>query len=140
MKSHTCNVFMETTIPIAFIHLPERMQKSITKISLFFKKFCSGNCQTLVQLGLRKIFRLLLLRWRRSFRMVFLCDKASYIQLIQDSHLEGPVQTRQMYLFERQCFVLYKLDYFFFSYKNLTYIVKFGCSKQIIKQTEQIKG
>ncbi|WMV50046.1 hypothetical protein MTR67_043431 [Solanum verrucosum] len=37
MKSH---VFMETLIPIAFSHLPERIWKPITEISLSFKDLC----------------------------------------------------------------------------------------------------
>ncbi|KAL3370947.1 hypothetical protein AABB24_007792 [Solanum stoloniferum] len=37
MKSHDCHVFMETLIPIAFSHLPERIWKPITEISLFLK-------------------------------------------------------------------------------------------------------
>ncbi|KAK6773589.1 hypothetical protein RDI58_028827 [Solanum bulbocastanum] len=43
MKSHDCHVFMETLIPIAFSHLPERIGKPIIEISLFFKDLCSGK-------------------------------------------------------------------------------------------------
>lgn len=43
MKSHDCHIFMESLMPIAFNALPDRIWKSITEISLFFKELCSST-------------------------------------------------------------------------------------------------
>ena len=73
MKSHDCHVFMETLIPIAFSHLPERIWKSITKLSHFFKDLCSGKfLESSLDPMEENIFVITLLSWRRYFHVVSL--------------------------------------------------------------------
>ncbi|WMV07923.1 hypothetical protein MTR67_001308 [Solanum verrucosum] len=103
MKSHDCHVFMETLIPIAFSHLPERIWKPITEISLFFKDLCSGK---LLESSLDRMKENILVTTTK-LEKIFPCDffyvmEHLPIHLVQEARLEGPVQTRWMYPFERR--------------------------------------
>ncbi|WMV34144.1 hypothetical protein MTR67_027529 [Solanum verrucosum] len=99
MKSH---VFMETLIPIAFSHLPERIWKPITEISLFFKDLCSGK---LLESSLDRMEENIFVTTTK-LEKIFPCDffdvmEHLSIHLVQEARLGGPVQTRWMYPFER---------------------------------------
>ncbi|WMV55162.1 hypothetical protein MTR67_048547 [Solanum verrucosum] len=95
MKSHDCHVLMETLIPIAFSHLPERIWKPITEISLFFKDLCSGK---LLESSLDRIKENILVTTTK-LEKIFPCgffDVMEHlpIHLVQEARLGGPVQTR----------------------------------------------
>ena len=101
MKSHDCHVFMETLIPIAFSHLPERMWKPITEISLFLKDLCSGK---LLESSLDRMEENILVT-TTMLEKIFPCgffDVMEHlpIHLVQEACLGGSVQTRWMYPFE----------------------------------------
>ncbi|WMV25193.1 hypothetical protein MTR67_018578 [Solanum verrucosum] len=103
MKSHDCHVFMETLIPIAFSHLPGRIWKSITEISLFFKDLCSGK---LLESSLDRMEENILVTTTK-LEKIFPCgffDVMEHlpIHLVQEARLGGPVQTRWMYPFKRR--------------------------------------
>ncbi|WMV15129.1 hypothetical protein MTR67_008514 [Solanum verrucosum] len=103
MKSHDCHVFMETLIPIAFSHLPERIWKPITEISLFFKDLCSGK---LLESSLDRMEENILVTTTK-LEKIFPCGFFDVMEhlpshLVQEAHLGGPVQTRWMYPFERR--------------------------------------
>ena len=47
MKSHTCHMFMQTLITLAYQDiLPKRIWDALTKISHFFRDTCSNKLQT----------------------------------------------------------------------------------------------
>ncbi|KAK6803275.1 hypothetical protein RDI58_001059 [Solanum bulbocastanum] len=97
MKSHDCHVFMETLIPFAFSHLPERIWKPITEISLFFKDLCSGK---LLESSLDKMEENILVTTTK-LEKIFPCGFFDVIEhlpihLVQEARLGGPVQTRWM--------------------------------------------
>ncbi|WMV45238.1 hypothetical protein MTR67_038623 [Solanum verrucosum] len=97
MKSHDCHVFMETLIPIAFSHLPKRIWKPITEISLFFKDLCSGK---LLESSLDRMEENILVTTTK-LEKIFPCgffDVMEHlpIHLVQEARLGGPVQTRWM--------------------------------------------
>jgi len=52
MKSHDCDVFMESLFLIAFSAFPIQVLNPLTKISQFFKDLCSA---TLKEESLRKM-------------------------------------------------------------------------------------
>ena len=114
MKSHDCHVFMETLIPIAFSHLPERIWKPITEISLFFKDLCSGK---LLESSLDRLEENILVTTTK-LEKIFPCgffDVMEHlpIHLVQEARLGGPVQTRWMYPFERYPFEIFTKLYIF---------------------------
>ncbi|WMV07144.1 hypothetical protein MTR67_000529 [Solanum verrucosum] len=103
MKTHDCHVFMETLIPIAFSHLPERIWKPITEISLFLKDLCSGK---LLESSLDRMEENILVTTTK-LEKIFPCgffDVMEHlpIHLVQEARLGGSVQTRWMYPFERR--------------------------------------
>jgi hypothetical protein len=47
MKSHTCHMFMQTLIPLAYQDiLPKRIWDALTEINNFFRDICSNKLQT----------------------------------------------------------------------------------------------
>ncbi|KAK6791414.1 hypothetical protein RDI58_010495 [Solanum bulbocastanum] len=97
MKSHDCHVFMETLIPIAFSHLPERIWKPITEISHFFRDLCSGK---LLESSLDWMEENILVTTTK-LEKIFPCgffDVTEHlpIHLVQEARFGGPVQTRWM--------------------------------------------
>ncbi|WMV58544.1 hypothetical protein MTR67_051929 [Solanum verrucosum] len=97
MKSHDCHVFMKILIHIAFSHLPERIWKPITKISLFYKDLCSGK---LLESSLDRMEENILVT-ATKLEKIFPCgffDVMEHlpIHLVQEARLGGPVQTRLM--------------------------------------------
>ncbi|KAK6786515.1 hypothetical protein RDI58_015040 [Solanum bulbocastanum] len=101
MKSHDCHVFMETLIPIAFSHLPERIWKPITEISLFLKDLCSGKLLESILDSMEENILVTTTKLEKIFPCGFF-DVMEHlpIHLVQVARLGGPVQTRWMYPFE----------------------------------------
>ncbi|WMV51030.1 hypothetical protein MTR67_044415 [Solanum verrucosum] len=119
MKSHDCHVFMETLIPIDFRHLPERIWKPITEISLFFKDLCSGKFLESSLDRMEENIPVITTKLEKIFSCGFFeVMEHLPIHLVQEARLGSPVQTRWMYSFER----------------------KIGSSKQTIKQRGKIEG
>jgi len=103
IKSHDCHVFMQTLIPLAFRDLlPKGMWETLTKISHFFRDICSSK------LNVDHIERLEknIVETICKLEMVF---PASFFDSIEhltvhlpfEVKVEGPVQYRWMYPFER---------------------------------------
>jgi len=103
MKSHDCNVFMQTLIPLAFCDLlPKGIWDALTEISHFLRDICC------IKLNVDHIERLetniveTLCKLEMIFPPLFF-DSMEHlpIHLPFETKVGGPVQYRWMYPFER---------------------------------------
>jgi len=103
MKSHDCHVFMQTLIPLAFHDLlPNEIWDTLMEISHFFRDICSNKLNVdhieRLETNIVKTVCKLELIFPPSF-----FDSMDHlpIHLSFEVQVEGPVQYRWMYPFER---------------------------------------
>jgi len=102
MKSHDCQVFMETLLPIAFSSLPMHVLNPLIEISHFFKDLCSTILKEDSIRRLEENIPLILCKLERISPLGFLDSMEHlHIHLPYEAMLGRPVQYRWMYPFER---------------------------------------
>jgi hypothetical protein len=103
MKSHDCHVFMQTLILLAFRDLlPKEIWDTLTKISHFFRDICSSKLHIdhieRLETNIVEIICKLEMIFHPSF---FDSMEHLPVYLPYEVKVEGPVQYRWMYPFER---------------------------------------
>ena len=102
MKSHDCNVFMKTLLPLAFSALPIHVLNPLIEISHFFKDLCSATLKKESIRRMEENIPIIFYKLERIFPPgMFDSMEHLPIHLPYEALLGGLVQYRWMYPFER---------------------------------------
>jgi len=102
-KSHDCHVFMQRLIPLAFRDmLPKPIWGVLIEVSLFFKVICANAVHASVMEHAKISIIKTICKLEKIFPLTFF-DLMEHlvIHLPREVKVEGPVQYRWMYPFER---------------------------------------
>ena len=103
MKSHSCHVFMQRLILLAFSELlPSHVWKALTELSLFFKDLTTTVIKNEDMIRLEKEIPLILCKLEIIFHPSFFNSMEHLpVNLAYEAKIAGLVQYRWMYPFER---------------------------------------
>ncbi|KAL0412274.1 UNVERIFIED_CONTAM: hypothetical protein Slati_3817100 [Sesamum latifolium] len=103
MKSHDCHVFMQKLIPIAFREILRKfVWSALIEVSLLFQIICSTTLDVVKVQELEDKVTTILCNLEKIFLPSFFDSMEHLIvHLPYEAHVEGPVQHRWIYPFER---------------------------------------
>ncbi|KAL0331745.1 UNVERIFIED_CONTAM: hypothetical protein Sangu_1720000 [Sesamum angustifolium] len=103
MKSHDCHIFMQKLIPIAFQEMvPEHVWSALMEVSLMFQVLCSTTLDIRKVQELEDSVAVVMCNLENVFPPAFFNSMEHLIlHLPYETRVEGPVQYRWMYPFER---------------------------------------